>query len=178
MGLDGVELVLAIEETFGIAIPDGDAAELITPGLLIAHVQRAVASTPKRRPCLSQRAFHRVRASLCEVTRMPRREIKLDTRINRLFPKETREQQWDAFREVAKMKRLTDLRFGRGTLFWPRRVKDLVGSQVSAMSDQLRVAGDWTDLEVRAVVRHVISEQLAIKDFDNNDEFVRDLGVD
>lgn len=178
MGLDGVELVLATEETFGISIPDGDAATLVTPALLIKHVQTAVASKPKSKPCLSQRAFHRVRSRLCEVINTPRREIKLDTRINRVFPKETREEKWRDFRSVSNMTRLPDLRFGRGTLFSPKRVRDLVSLQISLMSEELRSTGTWTDQEVRTVVRHVISEQLGIKSFDDNDEFVRDLGVD
>lgn len=178
MGLDGVELVLAIEGTFGISIPDGDAAALVTPALLIKHVQTAVASKPKNRPCLSQRAFHLVRSRLCEVTNASRREIKLDTRINHIFRKETRQQEWDAFRSASKMNRLPDLRFGRGTLFSPTRVRDLVSLQISLMSEELQSTGRWTDQEVRTVVRHVIAEQLGIKDFDDNDEFVRDLGVD
>lgn len=178
MGLDGVELVLAIEETFGISISDGDAPALVTPAMLIKHVQAAVASKPKSKPCLSQRAFHWVRSRLCEVTNVSRREIKLDTRINRIFPKETREQKWKDFRSASNMTRLPDLRFGRGTLFSPTRVRDLVRLQISLMSEELRNTGTWTDQEVRMVVRHVISEQLGIKDFDDNDEFVRDLGLD
>ena len=31
MGLDSVELIMAYEEAFGIEIPDGDAAALVTP---------------------------------------------------------------------------------------------------------------------------------------------------
>jgi hypothetical protein len=34
MGLDSVELVMAVEEHFGIAIPDKDASTLITVGKL------------------------------------------------------------------------------------------------------------------------------------------------
>lgn len=178
MGLDGVELILAIEETFGISIPDGDAAALMTPALLIKHVQTAVASKPRGKPCLSQRAFHRVRSRLCEVTNAPRREVKLDTRINRIFPKETREEKWKDFRTASEMTRLPDLRFGRGTLFSPTRVRDVVSLQISLMSEELQNTGTWTDQEVRTVVRHVIAEQLGIKHFDDNDEFVQDLGVD
>ena len=48
MGLDVVELVLEVEETFGIDIPDAVAAEMITPGIMIAYVQNAVASCPDR----------------------------------------------------------------------------------------------------------------------------------
>lgn len=46
------------------------------------------------------------------------------------------------------------------------------------MSEELRDAGNWTDQEARTVVRHIISEHLGIEIFSENDEFVRDLGVD
>ena len=178
MGLDSVELVLAVEETFGVSIPDGEAATLVTPGLLIKHVQMAVASKPKSKPCLSQRAFHRVRMHLCEVTNTPRREIGLDTRIKHIFPKKTRKEKWQAFRTASNMMSLPNLRFGYGTWFSPTKVRDLVASEISLMAEELQSNGIWTDEEVRTVVRNVISEQLGITKFDDNDEFVRDLHVD
>lgn len=87
MGLDAVELVLAVEDAFGIVIPNAVAADMITPAMMISYVQNAVAACPDR----------------------------------------------------------------------SRR---------------------WTDDEVRQVVRHIISEQLGVKDFNDTDEFVRDLGTD
>jgi acyl carrier protein len=87
MGLDAVELVMAVEETFGIAIPEADAAKMITPAMMIEYVQNAVASCPER----SQR---------------------------------------------------------------------------------------WTNDEVRRVIRQIISEKLCVKNFNDTDEFVRDLGLD
>jgi hypothetical protein len=38
MGLDGVEIVLRTEETFGIEIPDNIAARILTPAALIDFV--------------------------------------------------------------------------------------------------------------------------------------------
>jgi acyl carrier protein len=87
MGLDSVELVMAVEEAFGIAIPDADAAKMITPEMMITYVQNAVASCPEH----SQR---------------------------------------------------------------------------------------WTHDELRHVIRQIISEKLCVKNFNDTDEFVRDLGLD
>jgi acyl carrier protein len=38
MGLDTVELVLAVEEHFGVEIPDEEASKLLTVGMLQAWV--------------------------------------------------------------------------------------------------------------------------------------------
>ena len=38
MGLDSVELVMAVEKHFGISIPDGEASKLVTVGKLHAWV--------------------------------------------------------------------------------------------------------------------------------------------
>jgi acyl carrier protein len=54
MGLDSVELVVAVEVAFGITIPNAVAAEMITPAIMISYVQNAVASCPDR----SQRWTH------------------------------------------------------------------------------------------------------------------------
>jgi hypothetical protein len=98
MGLDAVELVLAVEETFGIAIPDSIASEMTTPANLISFVQDAVEARPDREACISQRAFHRVRASLMKITGAGRAEITLKTPINRLFTGPQRPEHWRRFK--------------------------------------------------------------------------------
>jgi acyl carrier protein len=42
MGLDGVELVMAIEERFGIVISDGDAEKIATVGQMHRHIVDAL----------------------------------------------------------------------------------------------------------------------------------------
>ena len=55
MGLDSVELILAIEEAFGIEIADGDAANLLTPRQLAAHISYLLGQGDmKSSRCLSQ----------------------------------------------------------------------------------------------------------------------------
>ena len=41
--LDAVELVLAVEEEFGIEVPDEEAEKLISVGDIISHVEKAQA---------------------------------------------------------------------------------------------------------------------------------------
>ncbi len=44
MGLDAVEMIVAVEEEFGITIPAADAEKMGTPGHLIAYVQKTLGS--------------------------------------------------------------------------------------------------------------------------------------
>ena len=89
MGMDGVELVMAWEEAFGISIPDDEASRLITP----------------------------------------------------------------------------------------RHVIDFITSVLEGRTSNGRDRA-WTRDEVRELVRQTIIEQIGVKEFSDDDEFVRDLGVD
>jgi acyl carrier protein len=44
MGLESVELVMALEEEFSIKIPDSEAAQLETPGHMLRYVVNALRS--------------------------------------------------------------------------------------------------------------------------------------
>ena len=177
MGLDAVELVIATEDALGIAIPDAEAAAMITPAHLISHVQRAVGSTQDRRACISLRAFHGVRASLMRSAGVSRSEVALHTRIGTLFPGSRRSHLWDSFRQDSSLVALPDLRFGRGWIFSPTTVRDLVSVAVAQKANELREERSWTDEEVRQIVREIIRDQLGIDKFRDSDEFVRDLGL-
>lgn len=39
--LDAVELVMAVEEEFGIEVPDEEAEKLVSVGDIVAHVEKA-----------------------------------------------------------------------------------------------------------------------------------------
>ena len=60
MGLDGVELVMAIEEGFGVTIADAEAEGCVTPAAMIDLVFHKLRASDER-VCVSQRAFHLVR---------------------------------------------------------------------------------------------------------------------
>jgi acyl carrier protein len=69
MGLDSVELVMDVERTFGITIPDADAEKITTVGALhryvVARLGLEEAATTRSR-CPSQVAFYRLRRSLVD----------------------------------------------------------------------------------------------------------------
>lgn len=77
MGLDGVEIVMKVEDAFGITIDDGEAGKIATPGQLIDLVLSKVGRTVDE-ACLTQRAFHRVRAALMRRMGVSRNQIRPD----------------------------------------------------------------------------------------------------
>ena len=60
MGLEGLEIVLAVEETFGIAIPDAAASQIQRPAELIEFIESHV-PTVYSHDCLTQNLFYRLR---------------------------------------------------------------------------------------------------------------------
>ncbi|MDR2690265.1 MAG: acyl carrier protein [Azoarcus sp.] len=75
MGLDVVELILEVEKSFGVEIPDADAYKMQTPGDLADWVAAHV-KTGKNAFCRSQARFHRLRALLMDAS-VPRKKIRL-----------------------------------------------------------------------------------------------------
>lgn len=65
MGLEMVEIALAVEEEFGINVPDSEMGLVHTPGHLIDLICRPL-SIIDRPHCLSQQAFYRLRKGLIE----------------------------------------------------------------------------------------------------------------
>src|SRR5688500_16495365 len=60
MGLDGVELIIAIEAGFGVEISDAAAADIASPRDVIAFLETALPPGGLG-VCLTQRAFYRLR---------------------------------------------------------------------------------------------------------------------
>ena len=85
MGLDAVEIVMMVEDAFDVAIEDAEAERMLTPREVIEHVMRKVGRTD-RAQCLTQKAFHRVRASLMRNAGLKRAQIRPDVPTRILFP--------------------------------------------------------------------------------------------
>lgn len=97
MGLDGLELIMAIEEKFGIAIPDQDAEKIRTPRALIEYVERSLKDADER-VCPSQRAFYRLRRAFGNEFQIRRKTITPETSLSSLFPALTRRTDWQRLR--------------------------------------------------------------------------------
>jgi hypothetical protein len=107
MGLDSVELVLAVEEKFGITISDEEAPEIATVGDLHQTVLRKISVSDKS-SCLSQRAFHLLRTQAVAIFRVPRRSVRPDTELENIIPRVNRRGNWVRFQH------------GVGAAYWPK----------------------------------------------------------
>jgi hypothetical protein len=59
MGLDLVEFAFAVENAFGLYIPDPEAADLVTPELLVDYLVKRLPPADTRQH-LDQVAFYRI----------------------------------------------------------------------------------------------------------------------
>ena len=102
MGLDGVELVMAVEEEFGLEISDADAEKLRTPRDLIDVVCTKMADVKPGGVCQSQHAFYKLRRALCTQTGQPRKTITPATRLADLLPADMRNPAWQKLRDAVQ----------------------------------------------------------------------------
>jgi acyl carrier protein len=93
MGLDGVELVMAVEDEFQIAISDSEANECSTVRKLVelVHSRLRQSSTDL---CPSQRSFYLARQKLISILHTPRKKIKPETELSEIIPKKNRKKLW------------------------------------------------------------------------------------
>jgi hypothetical protein len=108
MGLDAVELLMAVEEKFGISIADEEATKTRTVGdlkrLVCAKLDVAGAAG-----CLTQRAFHLIRKKATAEFGVLRRNLRPDTPLASFLPQSTRRKSWQHFQLALGVAQLPEL---------------------------------------------------------------------
>ena len=108
MGLDSVELVMAIEDEFGICIRDEDAEKMLTPGHIADYVMNLV-QTEGYSGCPSQIGFYRVRTALMNAFGLPRKAIRPDALMQELLSGDIKEN-WKKLRDALQTEHFPTLR--------------------------------------------------------------------
>lgn len=93
MGLDGVELILAIEDEFQIAITDEEAERSETPALLTDIVYSKLRHTESEE-CPSQHGFYKVRKFISRLLKIPTKKVKPDMPLTALIKIRERRKHW------------------------------------------------------------------------------------
>lgn len=104
VGLDGVELILEAEESFGISLADDETAKIVTVGQFNDAIMREL-PRPEKKFCLSAVTFHKLRQTLLTVTGRERGEVRPSTRLDALMPRRQHKATWK------RMEQLSGLRF-------------------------------------------------------------------
>lgn len=104
MGLDGVELVMAVEEHFGIELTDAEVERTITPRDLIEVVLGKMQAT-EWSVCLTRRAFYALRRVLMQDFGCKRADITPNARLESLVPRPNRRRAWQQMESSLKAQR-------------------------------------------------------------------------
>jgi acyl carrier protein len=91
MGLDAVEIVMAVEDAFDIQIENSEAEKLLTPGQLIDFVMGKVATT-RTDVCLTHRSFNLLRSFFVRRCGLQRKQLTPETSLRLTMPAVNRQQ--------------------------------------------------------------------------------------
>lgn len=78
MGLDSIEILMKVEETFSIKITDREAQQIITVGDFHSAVWRHVTDKHSEK-CQSQRLFYKLRTSFAETFDVSSKSLSVDS---------------------------------------------------------------------------------------------------
>jgi hypothetical protein len=183
VGLDIVCFVLRVERTFGVRIPDREAARLATPRHVIDCLHRLLPRAAVAN-CPTQRTFYAIRRELR--VRLGARVLPLrpGTILADVLPPGTGARVWAEVGEAL------------GIRSWPRAtarnwLTDLLTTHVVTIGDAVREtsgyltpalkpAGDsWSWPEIACVVDRIVRDEFAVTGDDLLDaRFIDDIGAD
>ncbi len=178
MGLDSVEFVLALEESFDLYIPDADAVVLTTPRKVIDYLANRLTAANASQ-CLDQMAFYSVRRAGMQVLGRARTAFTPQARWDEILHDKHQRRQWEL---VGKA---TGLPKWPGLSLWGSFPSDVgtVGGTARFLAAKCpsalkTKAPTWTKKEIAEVVTRLMAIELGITQFNLDDRFGQDLGVD
>ena len=182
MGLDLVELVIRIEDTFGIQIPDRVATGLTTPKKVTDFILSQVEKSDESLSCLSQKAFYSLRREFTQQLSIPRRQFVPEARLEELLPEERRDEVWKNIGSSLRVKRWPTLSRSVWRGFFTLRVQS-VGELIDyfVTNEPLIVKGKetaWSRKQVWDVLERVIRDETSATQFSEDSRFIEDMHLD
>ncbi|MGH1384920.1 phosphopantetheine-binding protein [Kordia sp.] len=102
MSLDSVELIVSIEKTFGIQIPDAECEMLTTVQQIVDCVYEKIKIQPNQK-CLSQIVFYRIRKALMQFGN-DKNEVTLNTKVSDLLSETNIASEWKQLETKLQLK--------------------------------------------------------------------------
>jgi hypothetical protein len=93
MGLEGIELMMALEEGFGVTIADEEAGMCVSPAEVIELIFGKLRASDER-TCVSQRAFYLLRRGLTRTLGVSRRKVVLTADIRSFTADRSEREIW------------------------------------------------------------------------------------
>jgi len=183
VGLDGVELVLAIEEEFGVEISDRDAEAMVTVGDVYEWVKIRVESDGPI-ACLTQRVFYQLRRALVDNYQLERGLIAPNVRLTELLPLKSVEDGWPFLQLFIDLKTppfsVANEYFGFRLSDQTLTVRELVESLIQLNSKTILFPQKDSAEEIWNRLVRVFVRQLNVRPDEVRPEasIVRDLGGD
>lgn len=98
MGMDGVELILAVEDSFRVQLPDEDVGRVATVGdlheLVVSRLELGSVVRRDSARCLAGPAFYRVRRAIAQTMGTGLRTIRPSTTLRSVIPPRNRRARW------------------------------------------------------------------------------------
>ena len=173
MGLALVEVVIVVEDAFGIPIPDEDESRIATPRALVDYLMEKLAPSPEAVAHSTQRAFTTLCEAIVHVLGPQRHEIVPSTTWESLLPR--------SHAHADKLWHEIEDRVG-GPLRREHGAAAIVGHTAIQLSDRGtpgpgQVARPRTREEIATTVRRLIHEKLEVKEFTDDTPFIA-MGLD
>lgn len=103
MGLDSVEILVNVENAFGITISNYEAEKIATVGDIHNLVWRTLQGRQSMR-CKTQQLFHKLRYTLATKFNVPKEVIELDASLNEIFPAANRRMLYRKLEKELQLK--------------------------------------------------------------------------
>jgi len=176
MGLEGIEIVLAAEETFGITISDADASRMQTPAELIVFIEHHV-PTVYSPDCLTQHLFYRLRRGFRAAIPSLSVPFRPDTQLRDVISKDEWPIIWGDIRAaVGDTTWPHDILWPSWLRDGPKTVRQLIWHLVASLP--VPAAGEpWSRERIEGEVRRILADVLNKKDFPLSAKFIGELGV-
>ncbi|KKL90698.1 hypothetical protein LCGC14_1902090 [marine sediment metagenome] len=197
MGLDSVELVVYVEDKFGISIPDAECEKIYTVQDFSDSVFKRISVNPTEK-CLTQIIFYRIRKAF-QTLDLSKEQIKPDSQISDLLTQAELKTNWNKIENELglKLPELVALDFNQnldthvkilGFRTFKRTqpvtkgtIRQLIDWKISLNFDKTIDINKITDkYEVERIISGIISDRMGIpiNEIELKHSITNDLGID
>ena len=175
MGLDSVEIVIQLEQTFDVQIFDREAENLTTPRETMELIGLKLGVSDAFSPCPGLRAFRLVRHGIREAAGDPDLRVRGSDRVGDFYRRGQKKEFWMRFSQATGLSG-----FRPPSLLWRTpRVREIVESVCARHLHQLKRQDEpWTEGWIRFGVRAVVKDVVGLSGFSDNHRFIEDMGID